>query len=392
MIIRLLFWIFLLLIFYSYFGYTIILLFLVLLKRIFTKKKSLFVHSYEPEVTLLVPAYNEKKCIEDKIKNSLELEYPRDRLKLVWVTDGSNDGTPEELKKYNDITVLHEDVRKGKINAMNRAIKFIKTPIVVFSDANTKLNKNSIVEIVNIFKDKSIGCVAGEKRITQSKREKAVGAGEGLYWQYESIIKLLESELNSVMGAVGELFAVRTELYDDVLEDTILDDFIISLRIVKKGYKIKYAPNAYACESASLTIKEELKRKIRIAYGGLQTLFRMKEMLNIFRYGLFSFQYISHKVLRWTIIPISFILIFFINLLVVYIGNFTIDFYMFTFLIQILFYIMILLGTLLKNMKIRLKILFVPYYIFIMNYSIIHGMFRYISGSQSVTWEKAKRS
>ena len=204
---------------------------------------------------MLVPAYNEKKCIENKIKNSLDLDYPNDKLKLVWVTDGSNDGTPEELRKYNNVTALHEKVRKGKINAMNRAIKFIKTPIIVFSDANTKLNKNSIKEIVEIFMDKSIGCVAGEKRIALSKREKAVSAGEGIYWQYESIIKTLESELNSVMGAVGELFAVRSELYDDVKEDTILDDFIISLKIVKKGYKIKYAPNAYACESASLSIK-----------------------------------------------------------------------------------------------------------------------------------------
>ncbi len=392
MIFILLFWIFLFIILYSYFGYTIILLILVSLKKIFTRKKLSSVNSWEPEVTLMVPAYNEKKCIENKIKNSLELDYPEGKLHLVWVTDGSNDGSPEILRKYSNITVLHENERKGKINAMNRAVKYISTPIIVFSDANTDLNKNSIKEIVEIFKDNTIGCVAGEKRIMLSRKEKAVSAGEGLYWQYESVIKTLESELNSVMGAVGELFAIRTELYDDVEEDSLLDDFVISLRIVKKGYKIKYAPNAYAYESASLSIKEELKRKVRIACGGLQTLFRMIEMLNIFRYGLFSFQYFSHKVLRWTFVPVSFVLIFLFNLAIVWQQDFSVNLYMYMFIVQLIFYLMILLGTLLKNFRIRLKILFIPYYIFIMNYSIIRGMFRYISGTQSVTWEKAKRS
>ncbi len=392
MIFILLFWIFLFLIIYSYFCYTFILLILVFFRKIFTKKKTLSAYSEEPEVTLLVPAYNEMNCIEAKIKNSLELDYPEDKLKLVWVTDGSNDGSPEKLKQYDNVTVLHKDERTGKINAMNRAIKHVKSPITIFSDANTFLNKNSIKEIVNIFRDSTIGCVAGEKRITLSRKDKAVSAGEGLYWQYESVIKTLESEFNSVMGAVGELFAIRTELYDDVKEDSILDDFTISLKVVKKGYKIKYAPEAYASESASLSIKEELKRKVRIACGGLQTLFRMKEMLNIFKYGLFSFQYFSHKVLRWTLVPLSFICIFLSNLAIVYFQDFNFDFYMYILFVQLLFYFMIVVGAFLKNLKIRLKILFIPYYIFIMNYSIILGMFRYISGTQPVTWEKAKRS
>jgi cellulose synthase/poly-beta-1,6-N-acetylglucosamine synthase-like glycosyltransferase len=392
MIFILLFWIFLFIIIYAYLGYTAILSILVLFKKIFTRKYIPSIDPWEPEVTLLVPAYNEKKCIESKIKNSLGIDYPADKLHLVWVTDGSNDGSPEILRKYKNVKVLHENERKGKINAMNRAVKNINTPIIVFSDANTDLNKNSIKEIVEIFKNDTIGCVAGEKRITQLRKDKAVSAGEGLYWQYESVIKTLESELNSVMGAVGELFAIRTELYDDVEEDSLLDDFVISLKIVKKGYKIKYAPNAYACESASLSIREELKRKVRIACGGLQTLFRMIEMLNIFKYGLFSFQYFSHKVLRWTLVPLSFILIFIFNIAAVWFLDFNMNLYMYIIIVQLLFYFMIILGTLIKNFKIRFKILFIPYYIFIMNYSIIRGMFRYISGTQSVIWEKAKRS
>jgi cellulose synthase/poly-beta-1,6-N-acetylglucosamine synthase-like glycosyltransferase len=388
---RLFFWIFLFIIIYAYLGYTLILLVLVFFKRLLSNRKMSESDSYEPEVTLLVAAYNEKECIENKIRNSMDLDYPKNKLKLVWVTDGSDDGSPQKLRQYKNVTVLHEEVRKGKINAMNRAVKHIKTPIIIFSDANTNLNRNSVREITNIFRDKSVGCVAGEKRIITLKKEKAVGAGEGIYWRYESVIKSMESKLNSVMGAAGELFAIRTELYDEVREDTILDDFTISLEIAKKGFKIKYAPDAFASETGSLSIREELKRKFRIASGGLQTLFRMTEILNVFKYGMLSFQYFSHKVLRWTLVPFSFILIFILNLIIVFTRNVNSDLYLYFLYVQLLFYVLILIGALLSNMKIRLKILFVPYYMFIMNYAMINGIFRYISGNQSVTWEKSKR-
>jgi len=391
MTIRLLFWILLFIIIYAYLGYTLILLIIVLFKKLLANQKLPAHDNFEPEVTLLVAAYNERDCIENKIRNSLELNYPKEKLKLVWVTDGSDDGTPQKLRQYKNVTVLHEEVRKGKINAMNRAVRYIKTPIIIFSDANTNLNRNSVREITNIFRDKSVGCVAGEKRIITLKKEKAVGAGEGIYWQYESVIKSLESQLNSVMGAAGELFAIRTELYDNVKEDTILDDFTISLEIAKKGYKIKYAPDAFASESGSLSIKEELKRKYRIASGGLQTLFRMTEILNVFKYGMLSFQYFSHKVLRWTLVPFSFILIFLLNLIIVFTQDINSDLYLYFLYVQLIFYLLILIGALLSNMKIRLKIIFIPYYMFIMNYAMIKGILRYISGSQSVKWEKSKR-
>jgi len=392
MTVRLLFWIFISVIFYSYIGYTLILMLMVAFKNLRPGKKMTETDVYEPEVTLLVPAYNEKGCIKNKIANSLELDYPKDKLKLVWVTDGSDDGSPEELKRYGNITVLHEKERKGKINAINRAVKYIKSPIVAFSDANTNLNRNSIREIVKIFSDRSVGCVAGEKRIVILKKEKAVIAGEGLYWRYESLIKRLESQLNSVMGAAGELFAVRTDLYQDIREDTILDDFTISLEVAKKGYKIKYAPDAYASESGSLTIGEELKRKFRIASGALQTLYRMKEILNIFRYRMLSFQYISHKVLRWAFVPFSFIIVLVLNIVIVFEQHGAALFYFYFLCFQLFFYLMVVVGALMNNMKIRMKLIFVPYYMFIMNYAMVYGMVRYISGKQSVKWEKAKRS
>ncbi len=391
MVTKYIFWICLGIIIYTYLVYVLILFLLILVKKN-NKQKIEYNNIYKPEVSLLVPSYNEKNCIERKVNNSLQIDYPPDKLHLIWVTDGSDDGSEEILQKYKKVKVYHEKERKGKINAMNRSIKFIKTPIVIFSDANTDLNKNAVNEIVKSFQDTKVGCVAGEKRIYVKSKEKAVSAGENIYWKYESLVKKLESDLHSTVGAAGELFALRTDLYEKIKEDTILDDFAISLVIAKKGYKIKYEPQAYACESASLSIKEELKRKIRIASGGFQTLFRMIEMLNIFKYGILSFQFFSHKVIRWTLMPISFLVVFVTNLMIVFGLSENYLVYKITLLSQILFYILVLIGLLVRNLQIRFKLLFVPYYLFIMNYSIILGMIRYLEGKHTALWEKTKRA
>jgi len=390
MTLKVLFWIFLLIIVYAYLVYTILLLILALIKHLIIKNQS-YSEDYEPEVTLFIPAYNEIECIEQKINNSFQLDYPPDKIRFLWVTDGSNDGSPALLQQYKNVEVLHQDKRLGKINAMNRGMKYIKTPIVIFSDANTDLNKEAIREIVRLFSNKKVGCVAGEKRIYVDEKEKAVSAGEGIYWLYESFIKRIESSLGSALGAVGELFAIRTELYKEVEEDTILDDFIISMRVAKEGNMIKYAPDAYASERASFSIKEELKRKIRIASGGFQSLKRISGLLNVFKYGLLSLQFFSHKVLRWTLVPFSFIIVFITNLFIILVLPYTEQFYTIALTIQIVFYFIALLGSVLKDYKIRLKFLFIPYYLFVMNYSIIVGMIRFFTRKQSAIWEKARR-
>ncbi|MBN2611285.1 MAG: glycosyltransferase family 2 protein [Bacteroidales bacterium] len=385
---KILFWVFLFVIIYTYLVYTLILIILNFFNRLLSKK-TVYTEDYLPDVTLFITAYNEKEYIEKKLKNSFELNYPKEKLFHLWVTDGSDDGSPEILRNHNIIEVLHQDERKGKTNAMNRGMQYVKTPIVVFSDANTDLNSEAIREIVKLFSNRRVGCVAGEKRIYSSDREKAVSSGEGIYWKYESYIKMLESSVNSTTGAVGELFAIRKELFSEVDEDMILDDFIISLKIAVKGYKLKYAPNAYACENASFSMKEEMKRKIRIASGSFQALTRIPELFNIFKHGLLSFQFISHKVLRWALVPLSFIMIFFTNLLMVLQG--CEKMYVFFFLLQLLFYLTVTLGMVIKNKKISLKLLFVPYYLFMMNYSIVLGLIRFLSGKQPPAWEKAKR-
>lgn len=391
--VKIIFWILIAIVSYTYIGYGMLLFLIVKIRRIFRPKNQAEPdNSFEPPVTLFIAAYNEKICIEAKMKNSLSLDYPKDKLKIVWVTDGSDDGTPELLSQYKEATVLHQPQRNGKIGAMNRGMNFVSTPIVVFSDANTMLGKESIRRIVRLFCDKKVGCVSGEKRIINKETDTASGAGEGLYWKYESALKKWDAELYSVVGAAGELFAIRTELYREIETDTLLDDFVISLRIALEGYTIQYDPEAYAIESASANVKEELKRKIRISAGGIQSVVRLRSLLNIFKYGRLSFQYISHRVLRWTLTPLSLALLLPINwLLAVSEGMFSFGFYSAFFWLQCFFYLAALTGWFLENRSLRLKLLFIPYYFFIMNLSVFLGFGRYIKKEQSVNWERAKR-
>ncbi|MFZ4411872.1 MAG: glycosyltransferase family 2 protein [Bacteroidales bacterium] len=390
---EILFWCLIFVVFYTYIGYGILLIFLVKIKALFFKAEMQYTIDYEPEICLLIAAFNEKDYVDAKVKNSLELDYPKEKLHLVWVTDGSDDGTPELLLKYPEVTVFHESARNGKIGAINRAMKFVKEPIVVYSDANTMLGNDAIRRIVYLFSNPEIGCVSGEKRIASKDADTASGAGEGIYWKYESLLKRYDFKLYSVVGAAGELFAIRTELHQDIERDTLLDDFIISLRIAMKGYKIGYDPDAYAMESASANVKEELKRKIRIAAGGIQSIVRLKALLNPFKYKTLSFQYISHRVLRWTLAPLSMILVFLLNAYFAVHQNFAYNnFYTLLFGLQLLFYSAAVLGWFLQNREIKVKLLFIPYYFFIMNYAVVMGFFRYLKRSQSVNWERAKRA
>lgn len=393
-LLKIVFWIFLFIIVYTYVGYGILLYAIIKVRRFFKMGKKVEIdQSYEPEVTLFIAAYNEKDYVDAKMKNTLSLDYPKDKLNIVWVTDGSDDGTPDLLKDLPNTTVHHLDKRNGKIGAMNRGMDFVKTPIVIFSDANTNLGKESVRRIVNLFSNPVVGCVSGEKRIVEKESDVASGAGEGIYWKYESTLKKWDAELYSVVGAAGELFAIRTELYRHVEKDTLLDDFIISLRVAQDGYTIQYDPEAYAIETASANVKEELKRKIRISAGGIQSVVRLRSLLNIFKYGTLSFQYISHRVLRWTLTPLCLLLLIPTSFVLAYNEGFLdLGLYAILFWLQTLFYVAALTGWFLENRSIKVKLLFVPYYFFIMNLSVVLGFFRYMKKSQSVNWERAKRA
>ncbi len=385
------FWISLFIVFYTFAGYGFLLYLLVRIRRMLNIKRTVPPINYEqlPACTLLVAAYNEEAYIRQKIENTLDLGYPAGKLEIVFVTDGSDDKTPDIIAEFPQIRLFHEAKRSGKIAAVHRAMTQIHSEVVVFTDANTFLNSDALFNICRHYSVTNVGAVAGEKRVHSNPEADASAAGEGFYWRYESALKKWDSELHSVVGAAGELFSVRRRLYEPVGDDIILDDFMISMLIAKQGYRIIYEPRAYATETASENVAEELKRKIRIAAGGMQSILRLKPLLNIFKYGTLSFQYISHRVLRWTVTPFLLVLAFILNGMIVVRADEAV--YRLLFAAQFLFYILAFLGFLLEKKQLRVKILFIPYYFCIMNYAVLAGILRYFRRQQSSAWEKAKR-
>lgn len=390
-LLQVLFWSALFLVFYAYLGYGLLLWLLIRLGRGRPASQS---GDFLPAISFITCAYNEEDHIEAKIANSLALDYPRDRIQFIFVSDGSTDATaalihgysyPEGVQRLH----LHDPVRRGKIAAFQRAMERVQTPFVVSTDANALVNPEAVRLLAAHFADPSVGAVAGEKRISLAARDAANSAGEGIYWRYESLLKKWDAALGSVVGAAGELFAFRTEAYEKVPSDTIIEDFYLTLRMARNGWRVAYEPGAYAVESASASVSEELKRKIRIAAGGIQAVARLRELLNVFRYGWLSVQYISHRVLRWTLAPALLPIIFLLNLLLAGRGGFL---YPALLAGQVVFYAAAWAGYLLEKRHMKVRALFVPYYFCVMNYAVYAGFLRFLRGNQSVLWEKAKRA
>ncbi len=390
-----LFWVLIFIVFYAYIGYGILLFLVVKTKRIFIKKTPQNLQkSSVPNVVFIVAAYNEEDYIEEKINNCLQFDYPKDKIEFWFVTDGSTDKTPTLVKQFPTlpgqvVKLFHSPERRGKIAAVERVMAFVKAEITIFTDANTDVNPEAILNIVKHYSNPKVGAVAGEKRIALGNTGDASGAGEGIYWKYESLLKKWDSELYSAIGAAGELFSIRTDQYRHVPQDTLIEDFVMTMGIAMRGFKIVYEPDAYAVESSSASIAEELKRKIRIAAGALQATWRLRSLLNPFKYGILSFQYLSHRVLRWTLAPLALPIIFLLNIFLAQDGHFVYK----TLLVgQIFFYTFALLGYIFERKQLKIKAFFVPYYFCVMNYAMYRGFFRLIGGRQSVVWEKSKRA
>lgn len=371
--------------FYNYIGYGILLALLVRIRRLFARPKAI-AELFEPSVSLVVAAYNEEAFIEQKIQNTLALDYPAEKLQVIFVTDGSTDHTPDIIRQYPSITLLHEAARSGKTTAINRAMRHVLAPVTIFCDANTLLNTAAIRNIVKHYASGEVGGVAGEKKVIGSE---GAAATEGIYWKYESSLKKLDAALYTVVGAAGELFSVRTALFPPTEPDTILDDFVISLRICQQGYRIAYAPDSYAMEAPSTSIKEEYKRKVRISAGGFQAIAKLAPLLNVFRYPVLSFQYISHRVLRWTLSPLSLLLLLVSNIVLAANGG-NLFFYAFLAL-QVAGYTMALTGYRLAEKNVKTRIFYIPFYFVFMNLAVYHGFFRYLFSQQSAAWEKSTR-
>ena len=391
-ILEIIFWLCLFIVFYTYIGYGLVLSLLVALKRLLKGKPKATVATDDelPQMTLMICAYNEEDIIREKMENIRQLDYPREKLCVMWVTDGSSDHSNELLREYPEVTLVYSPERRGKAAAIQHGLHENKAPFIVFTDANTMLNTSSIRIIAQLFMDPSVGCVSGEKRVAARVAGEAAAEGEGLYWKYESTLKRWDSELYSAMGAAGELFAIRMSVYREAPSNALLDDFMMSMLILKDGHRIAYTSEAYAVEYGSANMAEESKRKRRIAAGGLQSSWWLRGLMNPLRHPVVAFQFVSHRVLRWTITPFCMVALLLSNiLLAIYLPD---TMYRIVLALQFLFYAAAVGGWIVvkKGLK-NISLLNVPCYFLFMNINVFRGINYLRTHRHSGTWEKAKR-
>jgi poly-beta-1,6-N-acetyl-D-glucosamine synthase len=337
-----------------------------------------------PTVTLLIAAYNEQRVIADKLRNSLELEYPSE-IEIIVISDGSNDSTPDIVAGCADqgVVSMHEPARRGKTAALNRGVAAARGDIVVFSDANNDFNPNAVRALVRHFSDPSVGGVCGVKQIRDAaNRESSVG--DSLYWRYESAIKLAEGRLGCITNADGEIFAMRKSLYKSVDEGVINDDAEITFDIVRQGQRILYEPAATSIEYASIHIKDDFYVKVRMVAGGYQTMARYASMLFPPR-SWFTFAYFSHKVLRY-LAPVLLMGVFLTSLLLS-----ATPFYFALCMAQVLFYGVAVYGYQRVSRGSLSPLVYVPFYFSAMNLAALFGLWRFVSRQQGTNWRKAER-
>lgn len=381
-LLTIIFWVFLGLLFYTYVGYSII----ASLFRVGTKPNSNAVTEHLPDVTIVIPEYNEASILAAKIENSLDINYPEDKLHIIVISDGSTDSSGEVLKDYPSIQFMKQDTRQGKAAALNKAMSIVDTPIVVFSDANSMLNKDCIRYMVSHFANDNTGAVAGEKKVLHTS---GVGTAEGWYWIYESFMKRADAAFYTVVGATGELFAMRTALFKPIPEWIILDDLFLSLKVCLQGKRIAYEPRAFATEAPSATISDEKNRKVRIASGAFQLL-GLFPLNNIFRIPKLGFQFFSRRWMRWVLSPIIVSLLYILNLLLAVYHPAAI--YDWLLVLHIVFYLAAIIGLIMAKSNNAFSFFTIPFYFLFMNYCIIRGWFRYINHKETVLWKKAERT
>ncbi len=251
-----------------------------------------------PSVTMVVAAWNEASVLRQKLLNTAAIAYPADRFQLLIGSDGSDDGSAELLANCTDprVRAVCFPVRRGKISVLNDLMGQCDSDIVVMSDANSMYAPDAVRRLVHHFRDELVGCVSGELRL---ERDGGV-SGEGLYWKYEGWIKRNESRLGFLVGCNGGIFALRRSLYEPLPASTIVEDFVLTLRVLERGFRVVFDPEATAVEPASPSSQAEMRRKIRIGAGGFQALGLTSRLLHP-RRGAIAFAYWGHKVLRWLV-------------------------------------------------------------------------------------------
>lgn len=364
---------------YTYVGYPL----LLLLDRRSDVKSSGPTAAQVPTVSVIIPFHNEKRWVDQKLQNALGFQYPRDRMQIIAVSDGSSDGTEEILGQYRDrVKVVLYSPRRGKPTALNAGVAQATGEILLFSDANVLIDAEALNILVRHYSDPSIGGVCGNVALQAEGTDEPLG--EGIYMQYERWLYRQESRALTMVGADGALFSIRRSLFTPLAGDTITDDFAIALGVVAKGHRIVYETAAQAVEIVIPDVKAEFRRKVRMIAGGYQTLWQRRALLNPLRYPVISWQLLSHKLLRW-MVPVFLIIVF-----LTAIGERQHPAMAVAVAVQVVFYSLALCGWISQRLR-RWMPVYVPYYFCAVNVAAAMGLWRYLIGQQSVLWQKVER-
>ncbi|MDD4861198.1 MAG: glycosyltransferase family 2 protein [Candidatus Omnitrophica bacterium] len=380
MLLQILFWLILAVIFYTYAGYALI---LFLLSRVI--KKPVSKDQSTPKVSVIISAFNEEKNIEKKLNNLLAIDYPMDALEILIGSDGAWDKTDQIISHFPSSQVrFYKFIRNlGKPSVLNDLVKEAHGAIVVFTDVRQEIHPKSIRALVANFADPAVGCVSGElyfKAETEAQKG-TIGRGMGVYWNYEKFLRKRESEIGSMLGATGAIYAIRRKLFPYIPDDILVDDMFVPLAIISQGYRAVFESEARAFDRPSEEGREEFTRKVRTLAGNFQLFVQFPHLFHPFKSPV-AWQFFSHRLLRVTA-PFFLILLFVINLFLV-----TQPFYLICFVLQSLFY-GVAAGEAMKKGRNKRGIGYIAYTFCLLNAAAFAGFFRFLRGGQKAAWQKA---
>ena len=378
---------------YVYVGYPVAIILLARFVRRPVRKKAIL-----PSVTIVIPTYNEEMVIQEKIENTLALDYPRDRLQILICDDASQDRTAEIVNTYasQQVELSQGTSRSGKVGGLNRALQLATRELFVIADADILAEPDALQQMVANFGDESVGCVLAQTRIASS--EEGTGKSGGLYWRYEALIRQSESDIHSTVAATGHFMAVRRGLMQPIPTHIILDDFYLAMMTIRQGYRVISEPNAVVWERPTQSMGDEVNRRTRLVTGRYQIISMGREYLPYLPL-LLQIEVISHKFLRLAI-PHLMILALLSNLLLVMslAGSSQSPWVLLlsaALIVQALFYALAIAGKLFlgkfeKRSKF-VKLLMLPYYLCATNFAGLTGLANFITGKRTVLWQQASR-
>jgi cellulose synthase/poly-beta-1,6-N-acetylglucosamine synthase-like glycosyltransferase len=338
-----------------------------------------------PRVSIIIAAHNEENDIKAKLENALALNYPKDKMEIIVASDCSTDRTDEIVRRFSDHGVLlhRQEERHGKTRAQHKAVSVSSGDILIFSDATTLYEPDVIHKIVRNFADPSVGCVAGQLVYVDGKSS-AVGQGCRSYWSYEKLLKSWESSFNSLIGVSGCLYAVRRSCHAKLATDMI-DDFVIATEIHLQGLRTIYEPEAISKEDTNHRTKDELRMRVRVIEQTMSALHRYREVLSLSAHGMFAFQLLCHKIMRY-MVPLFLLAALVGNVIAMKDGSI----YVYIFIAQVVCYSMAVAGWVGDRLGVRLGPLAVPYYFALVNFATVLAFIKFCRGESHVVWEPAR--